>query len=396
MSEKQPWRPPLAPKPTVPAFHTVERDASPAVRGASLAFSPHNQKPAPATQSHNSNSNAALAAAAAGRARAQQADRDGHGVHSGVSPSRGRSQLMIDLDQAARTLERSSKASNATTGPSLSQTASELAARAASSNTSPARNSDSVASRGPSPQRKFQRSILQNVPDVARGRTKHNSDDALRGAAASMSVSPTPIPPSPFSNSSGKLDLHRIPSLAPSSAQDSSPNQLTNFAGTAAARTASSGAETRLKEASRVVYTKSPPQRKFRPPLQRAPSTLSSVSGGSKPAMPTADLADTLQRSLSEGEETTSKATKHLSSVPIAPAPRNKSPKPGATGTSPRNDNGAMTVDKLADAMVASSLASSRAQSPAPSRKPKAPLCLFVGPDHSTQERMGLHDQTLR
>ena len=372
MSEKQPWRPTLAPKPTPASLHPTSpqaRDASPALRGASLAFTPHGGRAAapPPGQNHN----AALAAAAAGRARPQQTGSQGNGANTAVVPSRGRSQLTLDLDQAARKLQAAPSDAKPFERPTLSRNASEIAARAASNSTSPARTSGSAASRTSSPSKRFQQAISREASSIGQGRVGKGSEDgALQGANAAMTNSPGPASKSSLPENAGRLDIKTIPSLALSSSTSYfPPNQPANGFSTTAARTADAIAEPHGKEVPSAPRPIKPQPRGFQSTAQQPPAVLNQSS------LPSGSESRSRTRASGDGLLATKSPTQHLMPMPIPEPHRGKtSPRPPGTPILSPREKAGMTANSLADAMVASSVASSRVQSPAPpSRRPKPP-----------------------
>ena len=376
MSQEQRGRPPLAPKPSPATLKNAEtgaRDASPALRGANLAFG-HGAKAAASNQNHNQN--AALAAAAAGRARPQKAGSNGIGTRTTISPARGRSQLTLDLEQASKNLQVSSYNPQATSPHPLSRTASEIAARAASASTSPARTSESATSRASSPHRRFQPSISRETSSLPHGTARlEDGNDALRGATASMSNTSRPVMKTALSESPGKLDFYKIPSLAMlSSAGSSPPRQPTSASTASAARSATMAAEARSKEsesASRVIKpvprTSHFASRRFPPHTPQLSSSLHSTRSAANSHL--------LTRTVSSDDSLPASAPPihHLLPSP-RPAFGKTSPMHPGTPSMHSGESPSMTATSLADAMVASSLASSRVQSPAPSkRRPKPP-----------------------
>ena len=379
-NSNQPWRPPLAPKPPPAALHPTNvqgRDASPALRGASVAFGPHGAKTAVSAQAQNNN--AARAAAAAGRSRPQQASGDGIGVRSAVEPARGRSQLTLDLDQAARSLQASSFKPRPAVAPPLSRTTSEIAARAASASTSPARTSESAASRGSSPHKRFQSSFSREASSMGRGRTNTDGGtDAFRGATVSMSSSPRPVLKGTLSSSPGKLDMHHIPSLALSSSGESSPpkQQLSNT-GASTVQAANTGAGTHAKDAVSSPRPIVPPPRTAQSAIQKASSATSPFSRSiPKTSLPSNRHQPSQTRSSGDSLPVPGSPMQRLQPVSVPDTRHGRvSPKPPGTPSLSPRERGAITANTLADAIVASSVASSRVQSPAPSksRRPKPP-----------------------
>lgn len=376
MSEKQPWRPPLAPKPIPASLHptiTQGRDSSPALRGASLAFSPHGTKAAAPEQGQNHN--AALAAAAAGRARPQQVSSNGIAANTTVPPNRGRSQLTLDLDQAARKLQTAS----ANTRPQAPfRTASEIAARAASNSTSPARTSGSATSRASSPGKQSQQAAFREASSAGQGRVGvDNGHEALRGATASMANSPGPVPKIPLPDNNGTVDVHKAPSLALPPVTSYFPsNQPTAGFSATAARSANAAADAHAKGPPSAPLPIKPQPRRVdstsrQPPVMdpaNQPSLTSAIHNSRKKSR-------SQTRASGDDSIATRSPVQHLMPMPIPVPQRGKiSPRPPGTPILSPREKAAMTANNLADAMVASSVASSRVQSPAPSsRRPKPP-----------------------
>ena len=319
--------------------------------------------------------NAALAAAAAGRARPQHIEGNGTGTRAAQSPARGRSQLTLDLEQAARNLQGSASTPQSALAPPLSRTASEIAARAASASSSPARTSESAASRGSSPHKRLQASRSRDASILARGSLPEH-DDALRGATLSMKSNPSQAASTAFSNGSGKLDLQKIPSLAASSSAGSSPPRPIPVGASSAAQTASKEAGARMAHAEKPA----PAPSSAKPPLpvfKRASTFMQQPTLRSVQAHSTGpDSLHAAQRRPADDLTIVGSPKRDKLPLPL-PAPRRGKKSPLAPGTphmSPQHEHPGITATRLADAMVASSLASSRVQSPAPSsRRPKPP-----------------------
>jgi hypothetical protein len=381
MSDKQ-WRPPLAPKPASVSLHppatSQNRDVSPALRGATLAFS-HQAHNDDVLRTQTARSGASQAAAAAGKRQPTLPEANlGSDVRRPISPVRGRSMLTLDLDRAARTLQTSTLTpSSLQSPPRLNRSASELAARVASSRTSPARSSGSSASRPVSPQRRLQQLLSRDAASRnVLSSVQEPDKDAVRGAAKSMSAHPVPPMKSPHLNALPKPDLHRLPSVTSSRSMSPVPS--------AAPTTATEQPETPVLAPTAKHFPSDADhvQKKARapspPPRQVKMSTGSSIHNvwAHPKREPPYESATPKRDVHATGPVETKPITKHSLPVPISPPPRKASPRAGPV-RSPNDDVAAsspITADGLANAMVASSLASSRVQSPAPApRRHKLP-----------------------
>jgi hypothetical protein len=384
MSDKQ-WRPPLAPKPASVSLHppatAQSRDVSPALRGATLAFS-HQVHNNDVLRAQTARTGASQAAAAAGKRQPTFSEADSSSdVRRPISPVRGRSMLTLDLDRASRTLQTSILTpSSLQSPPPLNRSASEMAARVASSRTSPARSSGSSASRPVSPQRRLQQLLARDAANRNVVSSVQEPDtDAIRGAAKSMSAHPVPPVKSPHLNALPKPDLRRLPSVTVPRSMSPVPSSTTPTTATVEQPETTS-------VASPITNTVHPHadvvQMKVRapsPPLRQIKmSTGSSVHNVSTPTK-----RDHVHESVPPkrdahvtGSIETKPTLKNSLPVPIPPPPRKTSPRIGPV-RSPNDEVAAsspITADSLANAMVASSLASSRVQSPAPApRRSKLP-----------------------
>ena len=280
MTDRRTWRPTPAPKPHISRTVIDDKSHAAALRGATAAFTPTHTggdaAPPKVTKG-------AISAATVGHARAAQSNA-GRG-RSAVSPARGRSQLTLDLQKASARLQQTStradsdppylsqRTASAQPQPlqhaspaqsyALQRTASEIAARAASTNASPTRAGLYGMHLSQSPVRSSQsdsQGTSSRDPSVAsRGRPNPEIDsrNALAGATASMSRSPIRNTTLSYSTGNGKLDLSKIPSLVatPSSPEPPS-NSYVQGASLSAARSASQGAEVRRTPIQQTTVTR--------------------------------------------------------------------------------------------------------------------------------------------
>jgi hypothetical protein len=354
----QKWRPPVAPKPSldIPTTNSRDRDVSPALRGATLAFS-STAKPL-TTQDESGSARGALnAAAAAERLGRNHEQRKSADLRNAASPIRGRSQLTLDLQRAAE------QAARIESRNPLQRTASEIAARAASASSSPVRSYIGTSRTG-SPQHRYQSHSRESSVSAHGRKLSDDSRDALRGATLSMAVSPsTPMTPS-SSSPAGKLDFNKIPGLAQKVAPKPLPKKpppkpvAVNIPATAnhsqaLPRVDTPGHRPQPAAIETPISASTPTLTLTRTPLEKDPvPQKSSSSPVHRPARP----------------------------IPVPPPPRGRlsthSGSGAAKSPSTWDHRGGMSANNLANAMVASSLASSRTGSRAGSpakHKPPAP-----------------------
>ncbi|KPI38057.1 Increased rDNA silencing protein 4 [Cyphellophora attinorum] len=336
MTDSRKWRPPVAPKPSLQVPTARQRDVSPALQGAALAFSPP-PKPAAAAQTPTT-INALGAATVAERANREQIRKHTTGERDSTSPVRGRSYLIPQ-----RTAENDTISKHP-----LQRTASEIAAKAASANSSPAR--------GPPVKRRERPPIIPTRSSsresfVRRGRSPLNDTfsavdlPVANGSLASPSSQP-------------QLDLDRVPQLAqPTSRGIMPPSPEPRPAPKVAPKPPVSRSFLPDINSSTISRSEPPPK----PPSKRQPNKARKVD-------PTVEAVNVSTYGSTEPEEEL-ETYQHVKvpqaqqessrpiSIPLRPvggtSPRHVDQSPRSFGTS-------MTAQRLADAMVASSLASSR------------------------------------
>ena len=410
MSERKTWRPTPAPKPQISRTAIDDKNHAAALRGATAAFTPTHTggdaAPPKATKG-------AISAATAGHARAAQGNATRG--RSGLSPARGRSQLTLDLQKASDRLQQTSirgdsdlsRGLQRTTSSqphalplqqvqplqsyALQRTASEIAARAASTNASPTRGGLYSMHLSQSPARSSQsdsrESQSREASVASRGRRdpEIGSQNALAGATASMSRSPARGTTSPYTTETGKLDIRKIPSLiaTPSSPEPHAESHQGN-ASLSAARSASQGAEVRLRANSRPRSPRPTPRSVETDPvvesstteLQKPSPPPSPVPRKDSLAAPGSMLASRLYREKSNTQPHLSKYLHQSKPIPIPPRQQRASPAPSSSpaSASPRPSTishpRGMTANSLANAMVSASIASTRISS---SSRPSSP-----------------------
>ncbi|KIW38983.1 uncharacterized protein PV06_08801 [Exophiala oligosperma] len=389
MTEKQARRPPVAPKPSF-----IQQDGSalrvspvpsPALRGATLAFAPTSAKASNAT-SHNPAAGALLAASLAASKKPQppQASKDANLPRQNVpsaqallSSPRGRtlttSKVPVAAGEPPSTLPPHAPAFKPHLPRSTSAVAAAAASATASARTSPVRipgtRKTSVYLGPPEFRQEGRpraRSTASNNDSVL---SVSQSSDALAGAAAA-SMAVAPVHAQDEFNVRPRNDLGSIPrlTLPPSEASiTSSPSPSS----TAAAVTASRNAES-MEGRRRGQSTSSRNMQ-----LGGSPSVHTTAD----PSGPQLNLSP--PESESEYDDAQEEVEQPYKALP-APVPlRSNRPPIFASETAPSSQGSPvldartrMTASSLADAMVASSLASqltgSRDASPK-SRPPPPP-----------------------
>ncbi|RMZ87408.1 hypothetical protein DV736_g5360, partial [Chaetothyriales sp. CBS 134916] len=305
-----------------------------------------------------STSKAALAASVAGHARAQ-VQKDGNSRHTSTSPTRGRSQLALDLDSATKRLEQSTR--KELQAPfQRPRTTSELAARMASTSSSPASRPAHSPQLRPSPPKTNFMSRVSSASD----RERSGSD-----AGATRHIAPQ-------SRSPDKIDFSKIPPLATST---TSPHALAPRSGlnTSAARASSQRARIRPHDSSLDV---SPPEVSLPDTSQNVPSQ--SPPTLLRPAIPANAHRFKHSASLSETQKTRIRATSTLS-VPVVRHTKVSPRRTPANSPNPSMDADRIKdVNNLANAMVGASIASTRGLSRAASPNKQPPV---AGPRRRSQ-----------
>ncbi|KIX08568.1 uncharacterized protein Z518_03224 [Rhinocladiella mackenziei CBS 650.93] len=373
MTEKQARRPPVAPKPSF-----IQQDAaspktspvpSPALRGATTAFGPGPAKLSNDGASHNPSAGALLAATAAAskiqqNQRQQQAQPARQNAPSPLEPPstpRGRALTTENLPVA---VSNHSSISPSKPGfqPHLPRSTSAVAAVAASARTSPARRPeikrDQTGSylKKPELSHEVRQRGMSTSSNSETVQSRQKSPDALAGAIASMTTAPVQAPAQNTSVDRQKTDLGPIPRLTLQSPHRSSASSPPP-SGTAAAvtatknaasvearkRTPSTSGEGALNDISRDIglsaqpIASSWPRIRFTPPQtdSESDSVRTTSETPRKPLPAPIPLRPSVAAIIAQEQ-----ANKTNSNSPILDA-RTK-----------------MTASSLADAMVASSLAS--------------------------------------
>lgn len=361
MSDSTKWRPPVAPKPNLTVPLTRQRDVSPALRGATLAFSPTTTKSAAAGPGKPTGQGALNAATSADRARKQQEQKTGEDARHALSPARGRSQLSVNLHATAV------PSSQPESKNPLQRTASYIAAQTASANSSPVRGSN-FRSRAASPVQ-LQRSSSRESSYARRGRQPPVAAVVSNDGVVSSSVSP------PATNSTspvrvGKIDFNKLPVFNQSSVES------------IAHKKPSPKPESRsFLQASNVNVTQSKKDAPPAPPPKRQPGKVKKSETVTDEDLKAIQVASS--SSVRPDQESRHKApsprppTNVSEPITIPAKPIGRTSPHHAHEPSPRSLRGSMTAHNLADAMVASSLASSRqgsrAASPAKHHGPPLP-----------------------
>jgi hypothetical protein len=350
MTDSRKWRPPVAPKPSLQVPPARQRDVSPALQGAALAFSPP-PKPA-ATAQAPTTINALGAATVAERAKREQVQKQTTGERTSASPVRGRSYLLPQRTAENDTISKRP----------LQRTASEIAAKAASANSSPAR--------GPPVKRRERPPIIPTRSSsresfVRRGRSPLNDTfNAVDLPVANGSRAPPSSQP--------QLDLDRVPQLAQPASRGIDPLLSEPKP---APKVAPKPPESRsfLPDIRSSTISKSEPPPK--PPPKRQPNKARKVDpeveaiNVSTYGTPEQEQELQIERHIGIPE------TQPDTTRPISIPPRSVGgTSPRHADQSPRSFGASMTAQRLADAIVASSLASSRQGSRAtsPSKHPPA------------------------
>ncbi|RMZ76508.1 hypothetical protein DV738_g4932, partial [Chaetothyriales sp. CBS 135597] len=345
MNDRQPWRPPVPPKPTGAALKAstiAARNAKPALRGT-------NDIPAaPST------SKALLAAVVAGGVKSH-----GHGDTNGrapsLSPVRGRSQPTQEPEGATKRLEHSTIRDHQ--APSQRpRTASELAALLASASSSPSSRPADAALLRPSPRKAgFTSSREPSASD--RERSGSNSG-ATRQRRQRHSKSPD------------KLDLSKTLPLATSTTGPGpgpvglAPRSSSN---TSVPRASSHSTRTRVND---LNLGTSPPKMLLPDAVQKA-IVQSPITLLQPVSVENSDHRKHIAAFGGALHKARARATTSLS-VPHTPITSRRTP---AHSPNPsRKADRIKDVNNLANAMVGASLASARGLSRAPSPSKKPPL----------------------
>ncbi|RMD43822.1 hypothetical protein DV735_g1326, partial [Chaetothyriales sp. CBS 134920] len=340
MNDRQPWRPPVPPKPTSAALQAstiAARNAKPALRGTNDIPSVH------------PTSKAVLAATVAGGVKPHgQADVNGRAPS--LSPVRGRPQLTLDLESASKRLERS------TTGEHQARprTASELAARLASASSSPAGRAADAALLRPS----SDKAGLTSREASASDRERSGSDSGATRQRDRPSKSPD------------KIDFSKTLRLATSTTGPGpGPVGLAPRFGSNApiTRASSHSARTRVHDSPLAA---SPPKMLVPDAVHKAvsqsPLTLQPVSTGS---------SDHRKHSSSLGGAMHKARVRATTSLSVPHTPITSRRTPGQSPNPARKADRIKDVNNLANAMVGASLASrGLSRAPSPGKKALIPI----------------------
>jgi hypothetical protein len=276
--------------------------------------------------------------------------------------------LSLDLQRAARILEESTKRDTQGTQP-VNRTTSEIAARAASANVSPNRKIHNGSHGKVSPQQNLgSRSRDRSVS--THDRSGSEADTALLGATMSMSPEPAGVTGAPNAKQTGKIDFSKLPSLSHDSARlNQFARPTASSVSTSAARAASQGAQKR----SHASTTESSPPKV--PPIQGNISYSRPL-----PELRTHHTASHHPQSSSPSHESHRGQSVPVATLPVTMPRHNWTSAHLTTSslqTSPYSGRAGVDVNNLANAMVASSIASSRimprAASPSKKKAPPVP-----------------------
>ena len=363
-----------APRTASAGPHTTRPSA--AIRGAAQAFL---SRPAPVVVKTNTGgANGARAAAAGAKniVRPATAPRHENGNQKDTILVRGR-QLGPNPVRSPPMNDSSASllSGKGPPPPPPARSASKIAAQMASASSSPVRSSSSSPRRGGSPRRNYtSRSPGRNI---AVSPLADLSEPVPALPDSSMISAPRPIRPMPLtSNSRPILDLDRVPALprnlSTSSSQTSPPKGSPNNLAQAAARYATPGASP-FELDERTSY------------LNHAISTKVWAS----PSNPDSDLGSPLgltetRSTLGTDSSKSAQSPQHTTIAgPVVPKTaaipiRGRGAQKATTKPSPgsgqlKDFRTGMTQTTLADAIVASSVASSRASSPSKRDRPPVP-----------------------
>lgn len=390
MTEKQARRPPVAPKPSFirqnGATTKITPQPSHALQGASLAFRPAAPTPVKASNASslpNPSAGALLAAAAAATKKQQGQPQPQQQVQRQPAPPALLKSLEPPVTSRGRSLSSGTSSltvSDDSTSPPKSgfrpqppRSTSAVAAVAASAKTSPGRRpgltrdqtGSYLARRDPSQDRRARGMSTASNKDNVQSAPK--SQAALAGAIASMSTAPTQV--QSLTGDKQRNELGQIAHLTLTSPQPSAVPSP-SLSGTAAAATATRNAAN--SEARRRALSTSEEGSPSAPVLRNITLSPEPISGHLWP-----NIKITPPQTDSESDTVRTKAdgvSKPLPApIPIRPnhAAIVAQEQASATGQrSPLLDSRTkMTASSLADAMVASSIASthtgSRVASPA-------------------------------
>lgn len=393
MTEKQARRPPVAPKPSFihdAASTKTSSLPSPAIQGASLAFGPGSVKPSTGPASHHPSSGALLAATAAANKKQQQQEQQqqsqqSHPYRQNAPPSQQLSST--DRGRALTTTQLPVAVSrNASTSPKPGfrphspRSTSAVAAVAASAKTSPVRRPEIrrdqtgsyLARRDPSQEARARGKSTSDSSEAVQ--SLQQSGTALAGAIASMTAAPVQV--QSLTEDKLRSELGSIPHLSLQSPQRSSMSSPSP-SGTAAAATATRNAAS-IEARKRALSTEESSP-KTQPARNVNPSPWP-TAGSSWPRIGVTPL-----QTDSESDSVRPKAehpAKPLHApVPLRPSRAALVAQEQTHATNPHppvlDARTKMTASSLADAMVASSIASthagSRRASPASKRAPPIP-----------------------
>jgi hypothetical protein len=355
-TSSQKWRPPVAPKPSlaIPTTTSRNRDVSPALRGATLAFSPA-AKPVTTQDESGSTRGALNAAATAERLGRNHEYRQSADLRNAASPVRGRSQLTLDLQKATEHAARLESRNP------LQRTASEIAARAASASSSPARSYVGT-SRAGSPQHRYQSHSRESSASAHGRKLSDDARDALKGATLSMAVAPPTSMTSTSSSPVGKFDFSKVPGLAQKVASKPLPvkpsRKRTGM--NLAADTQTFGSQSVGKDVKTSDIKATSHDNTFEHPVRAA--AIETPTSARTPTL-------TITRTPLEKDHVPEKSPSNLAKraarpIPVPPPPRGRlsthSGSGAAKAPSTWEHRAGLSANNLANAMVASSLASSR------------------------------------
>lgn len=350
MTDSRKWRPPVAPKPSLQVPTARQRDVSPALQGATVAFSPP-AKSDGTPQALPRTNNALGAATVAERTKREQDQNAPVEDRNSRSPARGRS---LVLPQRPGMKEGTSK------NP-LHRTASEIAAKTASANSSPVRGV--VIDKHERPQIPNRSSSRESI--IRRGRSPINDVFDVAGLSVASGLTEPASKP--------QLDLNHIPHLAqPATSRDEALRSAPTPTPKPVPKPApESRSFLPAVSAATISRTEPPPK----PPPKRQPNKARKIEPGVDgvhriSVASVGQAQNTKHDQYVKVPEPTLEESQPIT-IPLRPVGRTS---PRHADQSPRTfqGGGSMTAHNLADAMVASSLASSRqgSRAPSPSKYP--------------------------
>ncbi|KIV93451.1 hypothetical protein PV10_04664 [Exophiala mesophila] len=405
MTETQARRPPVAPKPPFiqqnagrnAASPSNSPVASPALRGAASAFGPSSLKPQKPVVSPPQNPSAGALAAAAAAGKKQQAQASTSAsvqkspsirTHDSGTTARGRP---LTTDHLAAPSSSSSHHSSVSPSkrnfqPHPARPTSTVAAVVASSSTSPVRRPALVRNKSGS-----HLSTPENPPVMrARGLSTNSSHespqrppknhDALAGALASMTTGGSSVAPQK-TGERPKQELGSIAQWNPQAAQLSHPSPISSPSPSGAAAAATATRNASAFEMARRTFsppTDLPPtDTRPRALPQASSAALDSVPPSIKSTPPQTDSETDAVRYASEPSHKTLPAPVAVRPDRAAVAAQEQAVLNNNTQTANREYLKQRSINALADAMVAGSIASSHApsriQSPAVPPPPPKP-----------------------